>query len=158
MRAQISMLKFWDRRIRNMEDDALVKLAYKENLESNSTWCKTIQVLNTAYQLHTKNWTQIQFQNEVKKTITKDFISHWRSRIDDPGVEKKLQLYSKVTEGFKIGDYLDIPHSVIQGQFPPRQNLKFSVSPLKISSPGISKSELPPHSGPSENFSRPTVE
>jgi hypothetical protein len=68
MRAQISMLKFWDRRIRNMEDDALVKLAYKENLENNSTWCKTIQVLNTAYQLHTKNWTQIQFQNEVKKT------------------------------------------------------------------------------------------
>ena len=35
MRAQISVLKFWDR-IRNMEDDTLVKLAYKEKVEKNT--------------------------------------------------------------------------------------------------------------------------
>ena len=86
-----------------------MKLAYKENLESNSTWCKSIQVLNTPYQLHTRNWTQIQFPDEVKKTITKDFINHWRNRINDRGVEKKLQLYSKVKQRFQIGEYLDIP-------------------------------------------------
>ena len=108
MRAQICMLKYWDR-IRNMEDNVLVKLAYKENLESNSLWCKSIQAFNTAYQLHTRNWTQAEFPIEVKKTLTTDFIEHWRNRIDDRNVEKKLQLYSKVKERFLIGKYLDIP-------------------------------------------------
>ena len=78
MRAQISMLKFWDR-IRNMDDNTLVKLAYRENVENNTTWCKSIQVLNTAYQIHTKNWTELQFPNEVKKKLWNDFIKYWRN-------------------------------------------------------------------------------
>ena len=108
MRAQISMLKFWNR-IRHMEDTVLVKLAYNENLESNSSWCKTIQVLNATYQLHTKNWTELEFHTEVKKTLLAAFTNHWRSRIDDRGVEKKLQLYSNVKKTFQIEKYLDIP-------------------------------------------------
>ena len=108
VRAQISMLKFWDR-IRHMEDDTLVKLAYKENVESNTTWCKTIQTLNTAYNLHTKNWTELQFPREMKKKVWNDFIDHWKSRIDDRDKEKKLHLYAKVKTEFKIDDYLDIP-------------------------------------------------
>ena len=41
LRAHIHMLKYWDR-IRNMDDNTLVKLAYEENLQANSAWCKTI--------------------------------------------------------------------------------------------------------------------
>ena len=66
MRAQVAMLKFWDR-IRNMEDNTLVKLAYKENVEVNSTWCKTIQILNTSFQLHTRDWSPTEFPDVVKK-------------------------------------------------------------------------------------------
>ena len=108
MRAQISMLKFWNR-IRHMNDDVLVKLAYKENVESNSLWCKSIQVLNTSYQLHSRDWTEIEFHNEIKKTLTSSFTNYWRNRIDNRDVEKKLQLYSKAKERFQIGKYLDIP-------------------------------------------------
>ena len=108
MRAQIHMLKFWNR-IRDMGEDTLVKLAYKENVENNTTWCKSIQVLNTAYQLHTRNWTELEFPDEMKKELNKAFINHWRARIDNRGCEKKLHLYAKVKKEFKIGKYLDIP-------------------------------------------------
>ena len=108
MRAQIAMLKFWNR-IRYMGEDTLVKLAYKENVENNTTWCKSIQVLNTAYQLNTRNWTELEFPDEMKKELNKAFINHWRARIDDRGCEKKLHLYAQVKKEFKIGKYLDIP-------------------------------------------------
>ena len=108
LRAHIAMLKYWDR-IRNMEDHTLVKLAYKENVQTNSTWCKTIQVLNSTYQLHTKQWTQLEFPNVVKKKVTSDFTMHWKSRIMDPSIEKKLGLYSKVKQNFQIEPYLHLP-------------------------------------------------
>ena len=108
LRAPIIMLRFWDR-IRNMEDNTLVKLAYKENLQRNSTWCKTIQALNTTFQLHKRNWTELEFPNAVKKEIRSNFIQHWKNRIQDRGTEKKLDLYAKVRKDFDIPKYLDIP-------------------------------------------------
>ena len=65
--------------------------------------------MNATYQLHTKNWTELEFHTEVKKTLLAAFTNHWRSRIDDRGVEKKLQLYSNVKKTFQIEKYLDIP-------------------------------------------------
>ena len=108
MRAYISMLKFWDR-IRNMGDDTLVKLAYKENIQTNSTWCKTIQTLNTSFHLHTKERSPPEFPNVVKKKIKTDFITHWKNRIGNREIEKKLDLYSRVKQAFQVGKYLEIP-------------------------------------------------
>ena len=108
MRAHTAMLKYWDR-IRNMEDDTLVKLAYKENIQTNSTWCKTIQLLNSTYQLHTRQWTQLEFPNIVKKKITSHFTEYWKKRIIDPSIEKKLGLYSKVKQNFQREPYLHLP-------------------------------------------------
>ena len=90
LRAQVSMLKYWNR-IKAMDDNTLVKLAYKENLETNSTWCKTIQVLNTTFNLHKNDWSQQEFPNAMKKKVKSDFIAHWRSRIGNPELEKKLK-------------------------------------------------------------------
>ena len=108
MRAYTTMLKFWDR-IRNMEDNTLVKLAYKENIQTNSTWCKTIQVLNTSFNLHTKDWSPIEFPNAVKKKVKADFTAHWKRRIGDQELEKKLGLYSTFKQEFRIDKYLDMP-------------------------------------------------
>ena len=109
LRAQVSMLKYWNR-IKAMDDNTLVKLAYKENLETNSTWCKTIQVLNTTFNLHRNDWSQLEFPNAMKKKVKSDFIAHWRSRIGNPELEKKLSLYSKVKKGdFLVGKYLSMP-------------------------------------------------
>ena len=108
LRAHIAMLKFWNR-IKNMEDTTLVKLAYKENLETNSTWCKSIQILNTSFNLHTRDWSPVEFPNAVKKKIKSDFTAHWKARIGNPEVEKKLNLYSKVKKDLSIDKYLEMP-------------------------------------------------
>ena len=71
----VTMLNYWNR-IRTMDDNTLVKLAYKENVESNSTWCKTLQILNTTFGLHTKNWTPAEFPDPMKKIVKSDFITH----------------------------------------------------------------------------------
>ena len=108
LRAYIAMLKYWNR-IRDMDDNTLVKLAYKENLETNSSWCKTIQILNTTFDLHTKDWSPAEFPNAVKKKVKSDFTAHWKTRIGNPELEKKLSLYSKVKEDFQVGNYLAMP-------------------------------------------------
>ena len=107
MRAHIAMLKFWNR-IRNMEDNTLVKLAYKENLETNSTWCKTIQILNTSFNLHTRDWSPAEFAYTLKKKIKTAFITYWKTRIRNPDVEKKLGLYAKVKKEFSTDAYLEM--------------------------------------------------
>ena len=108
LRAQVAMLKYWNR-IKAMDDNTLVKLAYKENVETNSTWCKTIQILNTTFDLHRNDWSQAEFPNAMKKKVKSDFIAHWESRIRDSDLEKKLGLYSKVKQDFRVGKYLDMP-------------------------------------------------
>ena len=108
MKAHTAMLKYWSR-IRNMDDNTLVKLAYKENVETNSPWCKTIQVLNTTFNLHSNDWSPAEFPSAVKKKIKSDFLAHWKARIGDQNIEKKLGLYSKVKQGFSTDKYLEMP-------------------------------------------------
>ena len=52
LKAYIIMLKYWDR-LRFMDDQTLVKKAYLENIQQNSNWAKTIQLLNVSLGLHT---------------------------------------------------------------------------------------------------------
>ena len=106
-RAHIHMLKFWDR-IKNMAEHTLVNMAYRENIIMNTNWCKTIQILNAKYGLHSRQYEPKDFPTLVKKIIKLDFIRHWKSRITNPEVEKKLSLYSKIRTEFKIDPYTDL--------------------------------------------------
>ena len=107
-RAHIHMLKFWDR-IRNMDQNTLVNLAYRENVLMNTNWCKTIQVLNAAYNLHSRQYEPKDFPALVKKEIKSDFIQYWKSRISNREIEKKLHLYSKFKNNFEIEPYTELP-------------------------------------------------
>ena len=107
-RAHIHMLKFWDR-IKNMAEHTLVNMAYRENIMMNTNWCKTIQILNAKYDLHSRQYEPKDFPSLVKKVIKLDFTRHWKSRITNPEVEKKLSLYSKIKTDFKIDPYTDLP-------------------------------------------------
>ena len=94
-RAHIHMLKFWDR-IKNMDASTLVNMAYRENISMDTNWCKTIQVLNAKYSLHSRQYESKDFPALVKKEIKSDFVRLWKSRISNPEIEKKLHLYSKL--------------------------------------------------------------
>ena len=106
-RAHIHILKFWHR-IKNLEETTLVNKAYRENITLNTNWCRTIQVLNAKYNLHAGREPD-DFPGTVKKVITSDFTRYWRSRIDDPAIERKLSLYAKTKQKFEINTYTDLP-------------------------------------------------
>ena len=93
-RAQVHMIKFWDR-IRNMDENTLVNMAYRENIKMNSNWCKTIQTLNSVFNLHSRQIEPKDFPLMVKKTIKTDFINYWKARILNPAVEKNLTFIPK---------------------------------------------------------------
>ena len=107
-RAHIHMLKFWDR-IKNMDASTLVNMAYRENISMDTNWCKTIQVLNAKYSLHSRQYESKDFPALVKKEIKSDFVRLWKSRISNPEIEKKLHLYSKIKKDFKIDSYTELP-------------------------------------------------
>ena len=107
-RAHIHMLKFWDR-IKNMTENTLVNMAYRENILMNTNWCQTIQILNAKYELHSRQFEPKDFPSLVKKVIKLDFTRHWKSRITNPDLEKKLSLYSKLKKDFKIDAYTELP-------------------------------------------------
>jgi hypothetical protein len=107
-RAHIHMLKFWHR-IKDLDESTLVNMAYRENIEMNTNWCKTIQVLNATYNLHSREHNSDDFPNLVKTTINNDFIEFWKSRITNPAIEKKLTLYAKTKKEFEIDAYTDLP-------------------------------------------------
>ena len=107
-RAHIHMLKFWDR-IKNMAEHTLVNMAYRENVMMNTNWCKTIQILNAKYNFHFRQYEPKDFPSLVKKIVKLDFTSHWKSRITSPEIEKRLNLYSKIKNDFKIDPYTDLP-------------------------------------------------
>ncbi len=109
LKAHLTMLKFWNR-IRHMDRDTLVNQAYWENVIMNSNWCRTIQHLNVTHNLHDRrNHNSKKFPEMAKKTITKDFITHWRTSILDQDTEKKLGFYSKYKESFTQHQYLNMP-------------------------------------------------
>ena len=107
-KAYIHMLKYWNR-IRDMNDRTLVKLAYRENVATNSNWCKTIQILHSTFDLHRRLPKSKDYPGVVMKKIPSDFIKHWKSRISDPSLEKKLGLYSKIKHKFEIEPYMSLP-------------------------------------------------
>lgn len=107
-RAHIHMLKFWHR-IRNLDETTLVNKAYRENIHMNTNWCRTIQVLNAKYNLHAGHGEPEDFPGLVKKVINQDFATYWKSRIENPAIEKKLSLYSKTKQNFEIDAYTDLP-------------------------------------------------
>ena len=45
----------------------------------------------------------------MKKKVTADFTAHWKRRIGDQELEKKLGLYSTFKQEFRIDKYLDMP-------------------------------------------------
>ena len=102
------MLKFWNR-IRHMDDETLVKKAYLENISMKTNWCKTIQILNSTQNLHTRQHTCNEFPQIAKKNIKNNFINYWESRIRDQNVEKKLGFYSKIKHNFLVEQYLKLP-------------------------------------------------
>ena len=107
-RAHIHMLKFWHR-IKNLDETTLVNKAYRENIRMNTNWCKTIQVLNAKYNLHAGALEHEDFPGQVKKVVNCDFTSYWKSRIENPALERKLDLYSKTKTKFEISAYTDLP-------------------------------------------------
>ncbi len=108
LKAHIHMLKFWNR-IKDMDDQTLVKLAYRENVLMNSNWCKTIQILHSSFNLHNRLPQSKEYPGVVKKKIPSDFTTYWKSRISDPSIEKKLGLYSKIKHKFAIEPYMNLP-------------------------------------------------
>ena len=107
-RAHIHMLKFWDR-IRNLDQVTLVNKAYRENITMNTNWCRTVQILTAKYNLHATRREPNDFPETVKKVINTDFIDYWKSRIENPELEKKLTLYAKAKQTFKIDTYTELP-------------------------------------------------
>lgn len=61
---------------------------------------------------HTMNSREYEpkdFPALVKKEIKSDFIRHWKARISNPQIEKKLKLYSKIKTNFEIDPYTELP-------------------------------------------------
>ena len=108
LKAYTSMLKFWNR-IRHMGNETLVNKAYQENVEMNSNWCQTIQILNASQNLNTKTFTSSEFPRIAKQNIKNNFTRYWKLRIDNHQIEKKLELYSKVKHKFQRDPYLNMP-------------------------------------------------
>ena len=45
----------------------------------------------------------------MKKKLKSDFAAHWKARIGDQNIEKKLNLYAKVKQGLLVDKYLEMP-------------------------------------------------
>ena len=103
------MLTYWNR-TREMDDNTLVKKAYLENVNSNSNWCKTIQILNSSQNLHTRDISEAEFPRISRRRIRDNFIEYWKNCVTDPTRQSKLSaVYSKVKQDFQIDQYLELP-------------------------------------------------
>ena len=103
------MLTYWNR-TREMDDNTLVKKAYLENVNSNSNWCKTIQILNSSQNLHTRDISKAEFPRISRRRIRDNFIEYWKNCVTDPTRQSKLSaVYSKVKQDFQIDQYLELP-------------------------------------------------
>ena len=99
------MLKYWNR-TKSLEDDTLVKKAYLENIDMNTNWCQTIQVLNVSLDLHSRPIESKNFPHMAKETIRSKFISHWKTKMNNTS---KLKFYAKMKHKFQIEQYLLSP-------------------------------------------------
>ena len=104
-KAILSMLKYWNR-IRDMDDDTLIKKAYLVNLTMNSNWCQTIQTLNaTLLLLNENNPTGHDYCQLAKSHIKGSFSVYWREEIDKQ--PPRLKFYAKNKTLFERSKYLD---------------------------------------------------
>ena len=102
----LAMLKFWDR-IRRMDNQTFVNKAFMENVNLNTQWCQTIQILNASQQLNTRSFNALEFPTFAKKNLNGNFSKYWKSRISDRNVEKKLSLYNDIKPTLSKSPYLD---------------------------------------------------
>ena len=103
-KGHLAMLKFWNR-IRDMEEDTLVKKAYQENITMNTNWCQTIQVLNASLRLNQGDQGGNKFDSISKQSMKHFFRTFWRSEIDKQ--PPRLKFYAQNKKDFKKEKYVD---------------------------------------------------
>lgn len=108
------MLTYW-KRTREMDDNTLIKKAYMENVENNSEWCQTIQVLNCSQNLHSGHIPDSKFPGIARKNIHDNFVKFWQQGIRN---QPKLEVYRLIKQEFTISKYLELP------EFRDRQRIK----------------------------------
>ena len=105
LKAYITMLKYWDR-LRLMDDQTLVKKAYLENIQLNSNWAKTIQLLNVNLGLNVNPEVGNRLISSAKTNLTNNYINYWRSSISK---SPRLDFYSSIKKDFEEETYLNLP-------------------------------------------------
>ena len=113
-RALLTMLKYWNR-VRDMDEDTLIKKAYHVNLTMNSNWCQTIQTLNATLSLNQSNPIGFNYSRLAKTKIWDSFTTYWREEIDKQ--PPRLKFYAQNKTQFERNSYL---HTL---QFKDRQQI-----------------------------------
>ena len=108
LKVHMTLLKYWHR-LKSMDRKSLAKMAYRENVEINSNWCKTIQILNARYNLHAGYHNDEKYLERAHQKITNTFNFYWNKNIKDRDIEKKLEFYCQVKESFSQAEYLKLP-------------------------------------------------
>ena len=103
-KAHLSLLKYWNR-IKDMEEDTLVKKAYHENIALNTNWCQTVQVLNASLKLNQGTIPEDKFTSISKLNMRNSFKTFWREEIDKQPPRKKF--YAQTKENFRKEIYID---------------------------------------------------
>ena len=106
LKGLVRTLCYW-KRISSMEEETLVKKAYTENIEMNTNWCQTIQVLNASLGLNAMAIEDKDFKKVTKDTMGNKFITVWDKTIRRK--EGKLNFYAKVKKKFQVEPYLTSP-------------------------------------------------
>ena len=103
-KAILTMLKYWNR-IRDMDEDTLIKKAYLVNLNLNSNWCQTIQTLNATLVLNQNNPKEHEYSHLAKTQVWDSFSTYWREEIDKQ--PPRLKFYAQNKTLFERSKYLD---------------------------------------------------
>ena len=103
-KAHLMLLKYWDR-IREMEEDTLVKKAYHENIAHNTPWCQSIQLLNASLNLNNTNPTGIEFEKMARTNIKDSFTEYWNQEVNKQ--PPRLQFYAQVKTEFRREKYVE---------------------------------------------------
>ena len=78
-----------------------------ENLELNTRWCQTLQILNATLKLNTSDMRGTKLAKEAKTNIKTSFTSFWRRGICKK--PSKLEFYANTKTKFECDKYLDLP-------------------------------------------------
>ena len=103
-KAHLTMLKYWNR-IREMEEDTLVKKAYNENIAHNTPWCQSIQLLNASLNLNNRNPTGTEYDKMARNNIRDSFTSHWSQEINKQ--PPRLKFYAQTKTEFRREKYVE---------------------------------------------------